>query len=138
MQQVQATENRAFAAILADGSVVTWGHTPTLVATALQFKISSRMCNKFRPQEGAFAAILGDRSIVYLGCPRDLWWQTASSISAAAPIFVALSFLVSSHVMLTENEPMGNPMETFCKKGRLAPGPWKNEPKLGLGLIIEL
>ena len=41
---------RAFAAILEDGSVVTWGDLQTsMVVTVRQFEISSRVCSKFKP-----------------------------------------------------------------------------------------
>ena len=50
VQQIQATR-RAFAAILADGSVVTWGWK-TLAVTVRQFKISSRVCSRFKPHMG--------------------------------------------------------------------------------------
>ena len=110
-QQIQATD-RAFAAILANGSVVTWGEPDTrwklqgssrsaqecatnsshsvrhllrsigqwirrylgwarpAVVIAREFKISSRMCNKFKPQNLAFAAILANGSVVTWGHPR--------------------------------------------------------------------
>ena len=51
MQQVQATYS-AFAAILEDGSVITWGEVQTLAVTVRQFKISSRVCGRFKPQVG--------------------------------------------------------------------------------------
>ena len=50
VQQIQAA-SVAFAAILSDGSVVAWG-IQKMVVTALQFRISSRMCSKFKPRIG--------------------------------------------------------------------------------------
>ena len=47
VQQIQASL-RAFAAILADGSVLTWGNADS-GATAVQCKINSRMCSRFKP-----------------------------------------------------------------------------------------
>ena len=48
VQQTQATVH-AFAAILADGSVVTWV-MQRLAVTVRQFEISSVVCSRFRPQ----------------------------------------------------------------------------------------
>ena len=66
MQQIQATE-RAFAAILADGSVVTWG-------LAEYGGDSSAVRDQLRGVQqiqatgfGAFAAILADGSVVTWG-----------------------------------------------------------------------
>ena len=42
-------QSGAFAAILADGSVVTWGNAQTMAVTVRQFKISSRVCSRFKP-----------------------------------------------------------------------------------------
>ena len=44
MQQIQATPNGAFAAILEDGSVITWGHVAVAVTVRL-FKIISEVCS---------------------------------------------------------------------------------------------
>ena len=51
VQLVQAT-SEAFAAILANGSAVSWGDPRRGGGAALQFRISSRMCNKFKPRLG--------------------------------------------------------------------------------------
>ena len=69
VQQIQATVT-AFAAILEDGSVVTWGDARTMVVTVRQFEISSRVCSRFRPHDRAFAAILEDGSVVTWGEPH--------------------------------------------------------------------
>ena len=61
---------------------------------------------------------------------------TAVEFSCSSNICLSLlPIVVTCHV--DRNDPW-EPDGTFCKKGRLAPGPWKSEPKLGLGLIIEL
>ena len=49
VQQIQATSD-AFAAILGDGSVVSWGHIEALVVTVLQFAISLRVPSRFKPR----------------------------------------------------------------------------------------
>ena len=70
VQQIHATHLGAFAAILEDGSVITWGACRLLVVTVRQFKISSRVCSRFKPHERAFAAILEDGSVFTWG-PAD-------------------------------------------------------------------
>ena len=62
-----SSHNGAFAAILEDGSVVTWGDADDLAVTVRQFEISSRVCSRFKPHGGAFAAILEDGSVVTWG-----------------------------------------------------------------------
>ena len=81
VQQVQAT-GEAFAAILADGSVVTWGQTQNLVVTALKSKINSKVSSRFKQLKYAFAAILADGSVVTWGEPRPRCRQLWSPRSA--------------------------------------------------------
>ena len=61
VQQVQANY-RAFAAILADGSVVTWGST-------VQHQVTD--VDQVQGTDTAFAAILADGSVVTWGNPDD-------------------------------------------------------------------
>ena len=65
VQQIQAT-GAAFAAILADGSVVTWGDARAGGASSL---VQARLKNVQQIQAStcAFAAILGDGSVCHLG-----------------------------------------------------------------------
>ena len=66
MQQIQAANYSAFAAILADGSVVTWGdagHGGDSSAVRDQLK----GVQQIQATERAFAAILADRSVVTWG-----------------------------------------------------------------------
>ena len=67
VQQVQATY-KAFTAILADGSVVSWA-IHVLVGTALQSKISSEMYSRSRRQA---VHLLPSWQIVYLWL-HELW-----------------------------------------------------------------
>ena len=63
----------AFAAILSDGSVVTWGHAGFGGdCTSVQPKLKS--VREIQSCFSAFAAILGDGSVVLLGC----WYCTYS------------------------------------------------------------
>ena len=73
-QQIQAS-TCAFAAILGDGSVVTWGDArrggdsstvQSQLKSVQQIQATSN-CNVLRGG-GAFAAILGDGSVVTCGC----------------------------------------------------------------------
>ena len=68
VKQIQATD-RAFAAILADGSVVTWGRFRLGLWTVQQFEMSSRMCSRSRPQAGPLPQFLADGSVVTWGDP---------------------------------------------------------------------
>ena len=69
MQQIQATE-RAIAAILADGSVVTWGDAGYGGdSSAVQDQL--RGAQQIQATDYAFAAILEDESVVTWG-DRDL------------------------------------------------------------------
>ena len=63
MQQVQAS-NGAFAAILADGSVVTWGYSGG-DSSAVQDELKS--VQQVQASSWAFAAILADSSVVTWG-----------------------------------------------------------------------
>ena len=66
MQQIAATE-RAFAAILSDGSVVTWGDADSGGdSTAVQDQLKD--VQKIKSSSNAFAAILGDGSVISWGC----------------------------------------------------------------------
>ena len=61
-QQIQSTDG-AFAAILADGSVVAWGHPGHGGDTsALQDQLQN--AQQIQSTDGAFAAILADGSVV--------------------------------------------------------------------------
>ena len=49
VQQVQATAS-AFAAVLVDGSVVTWGNAEVGAdSSAVQTQLKKRMCSRFKP-----------------------------------------------------------------------------------------
>ena len=62
MQRIHATK-RAFAAILADGSVVTWG-SPAYGGDSSAVQHRLRNVRQVQATKGAFAAILSDLSIV--------------------------------------------------------------------------
>ena len=64
VQQLQAT-TRAFAAILADGSVVTWGHCWSIC----QVEDQLRNVRQVRGTGYAFAALRSDGSLVAWGKP---------------------------------------------------------------------
>jgi len=66
VQQIQASE-RAFAAILADGSVVTWGSDEHGGDSS---EVQDQLTNvqEIQSASSAFAAILGDGSVVTWGC----------------------------------------------------------------------
>ena len=65
VQQVQGS-NAAFAAVLADGSVVTWGHE-LYGALPLEREILLQNVEQLQSTEAAFAAILRDGSVVTWG-----------------------------------------------------------------------
>ena len=65
MRQIQASSS-AFAAILGDGSVVTWGHSQRGGdCSAVQEQL--RGVQQIQASNAAFAAILGDGSVVTWG-----------------------------------------------------------------------
>ena len=68
MQQIQSS-GRAFAAILGDGSVVTWGHADSGGnSRAVQGQLKKvQQIQASSAYHGAFAAILGDGSVVTWG-----------------------------------------------------------------------
>ena len=73
MQQIQATEG-AFAAILADGSVVTWG-LPQFGGDSSGVQAKLSCVEQIQATERAFAAILEDGSVVTWGLGRSrIWW----------------------------------------------------------------
>ena len=66
VQQIQAVYNGAFAAILEDGSVVTWGSTVVGGdSSAVQDQLKG--VKQIQATVGAFAAILEDGSVVTWG-----------------------------------------------------------------------
>ena len=65
MQQIQATRG-AFAAILGDGSVVTWGDV-CQGGESRDVQDQLRDVKQIQATESAFAAILGDGSVVTWG-----------------------------------------------------------------------
>ena len=65
VQQVQAT-SRAFAAILADGSIVTWG-LPGYGGDSSEVQDRLKGVQQVQATYGAFAAILADGSVVTWG-----------------------------------------------------------------------
>ena len=72
VQEIQAS-HAAFAAILDDGSVVTWGHED-LGGESRPVQDRLNGVQQIQASSGAFAAILMDGSVVTRG-PRSLWWQ---------------------------------------------------------------
>ena len=78
VQQVQGTrvlsdlEAGAFAAILADGSVVTWDDE-YLGANSWEVQDQLKGVQQVQATDRAFAAILSDGSVVTWGDPT-LWW----------------------------------------------------------------
>ena len=71
MQQIQAT-NMAFAAILADGSVIAWGNIDHGGdCSAVQDQL--RNVQQIQATNTAFAAILADGSVIAWGGTRP-WW----------------------------------------------------------------
>ena len=67
VEQIQASEN-AFAAILGDGSVVTWGD-PRRGGDSSAVQDQLKNVQQIQASENAFAAILCDRSVVTWGHP---------------------------------------------------------------------
>ena len=66
VQQIQASSDNAFAAILGDGSVVTWGLAGFGGdSRAVQGQLKN--VQQIQANGGAFAAILGDGSVVTWG-----------------------------------------------------------------------
>ena len=65
MQQIQATQ-RAFAAVLADGSVITWGCAGS-GGDSLAVRDQLRVVEQIQATQSAFAAILADGSVVSWG-----------------------------------------------------------------------
>ena len=65
MQQIQATDS-AFAAILEDGSVVTWGN-PCFGGDSSAVPDQLKGVQKIQATNAAFAAILEDGSVVTWG-----------------------------------------------------------------------
>ena len=63
VQKIQAT-GYAFAAIVEDGSVITW---EALAVTVQQFKISWRVCSRFRPHTLRLLPFLEDGSVITSG-----------------------------------------------------------------------
>ena len=70
VQQVQATSCGAFAAILADGSVVAWGD-PDYGGDSfeVQYQLKGKGVQQLQSTRFAFAAILADGSVVTWGSP---------------------------------------------------------------------
>ena len=75
MQQIQAS-NHAFAAILADGSVVTWGE---VVSGGDSRDVQHQLQNvqQIQASDHAFAAILADGSVVTWG--KAVWGGDSSA-----------------------------------------------------------
>ena len=65
MSQVHST-HRAFAAVLADGSVVTWGD-PLFGGDSSKVQSQLRSLRQVQGTLAAFAAILADGSVVTVG-----------------------------------------------------------------------
>ena len=76
IQQIHTTE-RAFAAILADGSVVTWGN-PDWVDNSASVSDKLRNVQQIHATERAVAAILADGSVVTWGDPY--WGGNSSTV----------------------------------------------------------
>ena len=69
VQQVKATD-RAFAAILSDGSVVTWGD-PDCGGDISEVQDQLKSVQQIQATDSAFAAILADGSVVTWGNPAS-------------------------------------------------------------------
>ena len=83
MHQIAATE-RAFAAILSDGSVVTWGDADSGGdSTAVQDQLKD--VQKIKSSSNAFAAILGDGSVISWGCGDEGGDCSAFAAVCASP-----------------------------------------------------
>ena len=75
VQEVQASYG-AFAAILADGSVVTWGN-PNYGGESSEVQDQLKGVRQVQANYGAFAAILADGSVRDLGqsaLGKQFWW----------------------------------------------------------------
>ena len=86
VRQIQATHS-AFAAILEDGLVVTWELKYTLAVTVRQFKISSRVCGRFKPQVGPLLRFWKMDLSLPVGDADDgggLFWSSKSAEGCAA------------------------------------------------------
>ena len=65
-QAYRTTKDEAFAAILGDGSVVTWGHAEWGgESSEVQHELKHVL--QIQATDGAFAAILGDEAVVTWG-----------------------------------------------------------------------
>ena len=73
VRQLPATPH-AFAAILADGSVVTWGH-PDFGGDSSEVQYQLKGVQQVQATETAFAAILADGSVVT--------WETKTKVVTA-------------------------------------------------------
>ena len=80
-QQIQATKG-AFAAILADGSVVTWGN-PVTGGTCIHVQSQLRRVSQIQATDRAFAAITEGGSIVAWG---DVRYGGDRAFGATTPV----------------------------------------------------
>ena len=80
VDQIQATR-RAFAGILADGSVITWGH-PQWGGDCSAVEDELGNVAQIQATEEAFVAILANGSVVFLGASK-LWWLLLRSSRSA-------------------------------------------------------
>ena len=80
VQQIQATE-RAFAAILEDGSVVTWGD-PEFGGDSSAVEAQLKSAQQIQATERAFAAILADGSILSWGFFAGFFGDDISAVQA--------------------------------------------------------
>ena len=96
MQQIQASDG-AFAAILGDGSVLTWG-SAAHGGDSSPVQDQLRDVQQIQASDGAFAAILGDGSVVTWGRARlggdsravQHQLRDAQRIQASAGAFAAI------------------------------------------------
>ena len=82
VQQIQASH---YVHLLQSWAMDLWspGAMPALVATAVRYRISCEMCSRSKLLIRAFAAILGDGSVVTWGrCPP--WWRQQCGTGSAA------------------------------------------------------
>lgn len=77
IREIQATKG-AFAAILADGSVVTWGSASATNGNFFGVQHQLRSARKIQAADNAFAAILSNETIV-------TWGVQSMELSFAAP-----------------------------------------------------
>ena len=88
VQQIQATR-RAFAAILGDGSVMTWGDTRELGdSSAVQHQLKN--VQQIQAGYGASAAILSDGSVVTWGAVHE---SRSKPLSVLLLPFLAMALL---------------------------------------------